>query len=565
MSRVDRAHRARRAAAFAVTTGAATVAFVLGATPSAQAVPKPKVLSSTGQACTIVGTAGNDKLTGTKGVDILCGLGGNDTLTGGEGNDTVDGGTGNDTVDGGTGNDIVTGGPGNDTLKGGAGNDTGRGEAGNDVLDGGPDDDSLDGGLGDDKLDGGTGVNECTRDKTDSSKVDLCSDRTAPKVNVGSVKLTSGTKVDNSAESTVTVLVQLGDDRSGVEKGTVLLTGPTGTTVWMQTGKLVSGTPHSGLWEFSGTLKAASAPGGWRISSMMFTDRTGNYLGFGVKPDGSWFTHRNGSDESTTGRTKFPVLTVTGETADTAAPAADLPTLAWVGGTEVANDVDRTVAVRVRFTDPGTGFNNGAIVLTGPTGVAVPLNPTGLVSGTARDGVWEFAGTVRAYAAAGTWRITHLVYNDLTGNSGSLGTGDAGMAALPALTVTGASDTSTPFEDPASLAWVGTGNIDNNIDRTVSLRMRVTDDLSGLEGGTVVVTGPTGLNLPLYTTGPVSGTDRDGVWEFSGTLKAAAATGQWRITMVALWDRAGNMRSYAVTPETFTLAPLTVSPGVQAV
>ena len=126
-------------------------------------------------ACTIVGTAGPDKLRGTAGNDVICGLGGNDTIAGlgghdvirgGPGNDTLLGGAGNDLIDGGTGKDQINGGPGHDRLNGGAGNDrigggpgndTLVGEAGNDWIGGGTGGDRLYGGPGNDRLYGGSG------------------------------------------------------------------------------------------------------------------------------------------------------------------------------------------------------------------------------------------------------------------------------------------------------------------------------------------------------------------------------------------------------------------------
>ena len=81
--------------------GAAVLAISF-ASPS-QAVPKVK--TSSGLTCTIVGTAGNNVINGTAKNDVICGLGGNDTIKGLGGNDVIDGGTGNDTVYGGDGND----------------------------------------------------------------------------------------------------------------------------------------------------------------------------------------------------------------------------------------------------------------------------------------------------------------------------------------------------------------------------------------------------------------------------------------------------------------------------
>ncbi|MEV7623815.1 calcium-binding protein [Actinoplanes sp. NPDC089786] len=101
---------------------AAAIGAALLATAPAHAAARPKAV--TGAVCTIVGTAGNDKLVGTSRADIICGGGGNDTLTGGSGNDVLDGGTGNDTINGGAGSDMLAGGSGRDTLTGSTGADT---------------------------------------------------------------------------------------------------------------------------------------------------------------------------------------------------------------------------------------------------------------------------------------------------------------------------------------------------------------------------------------------------------------------------------------------------------
>ena len=89
-----------------------------------------------GQACTVVGTAGNDTLNGTAGSDVICGLGGNDVINGLAGNDVIDAGIGSDVANGGAGDDTMYGGAGNDNLNGAAGNDLILGGAGNDIDNG---------------------------------------------------------------------------------------------------------------------------------------------------------------------------------------------------------------------------------------------------------------------------------------------------------------------------------------------------------------------------------------------------------------------------------------------
>jgi len=73
--------------------------------------------------CTLIGTAGRDKLAGLSKDDILCGLAGNDNLIGRGGNDKLRGGGGEDRLDGGPGNDDLQGSAQADTLIGGPGRD----------------------------------------------------------------------------------------------------------------------------------------------------------------------------------------------------------------------------------------------------------------------------------------------------------------------------------------------------------------------------------------------------------------------------------------------------------
>ena len=65
---------------------------------------------------TVIGGAGNDKLTGSAASEYLYGEGGNDRLDGGAGSDRLYGGAGRDTVIGGAGPDSLDGGDGADRL-----------------------------------------------------------------------------------------------------------------------------------------------------------------------------------------------------------------------------------------------------------------------------------------------------------------------------------------------------------------------------------------------------------------------------------------------------------------
>lgn len=144
---------------------------------------------TTGTACTITGTPGNDTLTGTAGDDVLCGLAGNDVISGLGGNDTIIGGAGIDKVSfasspvavvanlatgvaTGQGTDSlrevegIVGSSSGDTLTGGAGADRLSGSGGADTIAGGEGDDQLTGGGGRDRCDGGGGTDQATSCET---------------------------------------------------------------------------------------------------------------------------------------------------------------------------------------------------------------------------------------------------------------------------------------------------------------------------------------------------------------------------------------------------------------
>jgi Ca2+-binding RTX toxin-like protein len=100
------------------------------------------------RACTISGTAADDRLSGTRGEDVICGLGGDDRIDAREGSDVVYGDEGDDHVSGDLGADTLYGDDGDDRLEGGLGADVLAGGPGNDGLEGGPGQDHLEQGGG---------------------------------------------------------------------------------------------------------------------------------------------------------------------------------------------------------------------------------------------------------------------------------------------------------------------------------------------------------------------------------------------------------------------------------
>lgn len=90
-----------------------------------------------GNAPTMVGTSGSEKLVGTPRRDVIVGLAGKDSIFGLGGNDLVCGNSGADRINGGRGKDRLLGQAGRDTLKGGGGRDNLKGGGARDVCKGG--------------------------------------------------------------------------------------------------------------------------------------------------------------------------------------------------------------------------------------------------------------------------------------------------------------------------------------------------------------------------------------------------------------------------------------------
>jgi hypothetical protein len=125
--------------------------------------------------CTIIGTAGADRITGTLGNEVICGLGGNDVIDGAGGIDIIDGANGRDRLRGGARKDKLIALRGNDRLNGGRGNDRAGGGAGRDRVSGASGADRLVGGRGRDRILAGAGKDRIAardgkRDRVDGGK-----------------------------------------------------------------------------------------------------------------------------------------------------------------------------------------------------------------------------------------------------------------------------------------------------------------------------------------------------------------------------------------------------------
>ncbi|SNY52535.1 calcium-binding protein [Paractinoplanes atraurantiacus] len=516
-----------------------------GPIPAGAAAPSTAV-GGVRRACTIVGTAGSDRLRGTSGNDVICGRGGNDTIDGAGGNDVIDGGAGNDNVKGGTGSDLITGGTGNDLITGGigsdlitggdgndlvtggdgndrielgSGDDRATGDAGDDRIDGGAGDDRLNGGPGADYLEGGAGINTCLRDATDTSPATSCSDLKAPVLHTGTAAWADAATGDNATARTLRLRMRVTDDRAGVRFAMLRYSnGPTEVRFVSQA--LLSGTTTDGVHEFRATVPAFAPAGEYRPVGAVAEDRVNRLT-------------------TAADLTALPSFTVTGAS-DLTAPAADVSSVRWVTPTTLDNSTAHPLRLRMRVTDDRAGVGSGYVIVSGNNdGPAIYLKQPHLVSGTATDGVWEFSGSMPASAAPGEWMVNSIELTDRVGRESSA------SATEVALTVTGVADVADPVADLSSARWMTPRTLDNGADRAVRLRVRLTDDLSGIRlpnNWTLALSPVDDPSAGAYmsTMRLISGTATDGVWEFSGTLEASSPAGVWHVRAFSFHDGVGH-------------------------
>ncbi|WP_433789949.1 calcium-binding protein [Actinoplanes sp. CA-252034] len=507
--------------------------------------PGADTLKGDDGADTVDGGAGNDVAGGGAGDDTLSGDEGSDRLDGGEGTDHLEGGGGSDGVNGGGGDDTLGGGTGDDTIRGGPGADTASGGDGDDSLDGGTGDDRMDGGGGDDVVEGGPGSNVCVNDPGDEAG-DRCTDRKAPRLDIASLTWVTDPAVDNRADRPLRLRAHVTDDRSGMMYVSVKFTSPDpqspALTVGFHGAELISGQSHDGVFAMNGELPAHSITGDWTLSEVYLQDNVFRYSRYTVAPDGA-YTLADTVDgwELESGVITLPPMRVGGVT-DSTAPDADVSRAAWTTPTDLDSSEDRTVTLSVPVTDDLSGAIRVTATLDG-AGLDAPtvtLVDGRLATGTATDGTWEVSGAVPAHLPAGTWRVGVVSLTDRTGRTRTI-TGDR-LAGIAPLTVTGVSDLQRPTADMSWGEYVGATSADNGADRTVRLRIRAGDDVSGIRS----------IFADFRTEGaqgrldPIAPAGEDGVWELSGRLPQGTTPGEWRVVGIYITDRVGRERVYWV-------------------
>jgi hypothetical protein len=225
------------------------------------------------------------------------------------------------------------------------------------------------------------------------------------------------------------------------------------------------------------------------------------------------------------------------------------PQISLLEVSPVAVDVNGQSAellVRFRVTDAQAGVNHWDLVwepLSGTGRLSAFGGSRNRVSGNDQDGVYETMVKLPAYSAAGPWNLTTITLTDLAGNTANLGSAEIGLLGLQRpLEVT------NPQVDNAGPQLAGMEFLPPAVDvsfspATIKLRMRITDNLSGVGSGNFILRSPVQNQYAvgsLMSATPVSGTAQDGIYEVEATIPRYAENGIWRLAYAYVWDAAGN-------------------------
>lgn len=452
--------------------------------PTPEPTPEPIArLSSTGLACTAVGTEGDDVLVGTSGSDVLCGLGGHDVLRGGDGDDVLDGGGGRDRLEGAAG------------------------------------DDDLDGGLDPDVLDGGLGTNWCVPDSVD--QLTKCVYDLSPPV-IEESTLTPDRVDSTNEDSPVTVQVRVRDD-TGVLRVQAYSYDTQTHRVGPEIGfaRLVSGTVRDGVWQFDVVVPRHAEPGDLEIE-LIAADR--------LLRDARRFADH--------------VLTVVSEAPDEVLPQVVSGLLTSSSGEFPIDvrEVEGAVELVLRITDELSGVVSASACLARLTDGEYQV-PTGLCTGLERvdgsglDGTYRGTVPVPLQAASGDWNVVVHVsdrahsqaiawagpdyYRQLT----AAGTRDEpGVAPLSTdigrIGVLGVGDTVAPVLTGVALSATEVDTLD--AEKVVQVDVALADEGgSGVRQVRAMLVSPDAgeSSAPYYT------------WEQGNLLHGTAQEGTWRMSV----------------------------------
>ncbi len=195
--------------------------------------------------------------------------------------------------------------------------------------------------------------------------------------------------------------------------------------------------------------------------------------------------------------------------------------------------------VSLKITDDSSGFASGSINFGSPDAKTYTVSIAGPVSGSATSGTFQASFPLTGLPA-GSWTVQQITLIDASANSHTYSTQDLQTLHFPiAFDVISASDQTAPSLTGLNLVPAAIDTSSASV--TVTVKVHVTDSVSGFGGGSVQLTSPTGKSvLASFNLDPTSGTMTDGDFTTSLAFPAFSEPGTWTVTNVTIRDGCGN-------------------------
>ena len=358
------------------------------------------------------------------------------------------------------------------------------------------------------------------------------------------------TSVDTSSGSAdVTFTVRVTDDLSGLQSGSIQIYSPSGSQQTIESfsaGDLFSGDALDGVYTLTLTIPRYSETGTWEVREVFLIDMVGNHVRF---------------DTSELAAATFPTGIAVAGDEDVAAP--ELVEFSFAPTSVDTSSGSADVTFTVRVTDDLSGLQSGSIQIYSPSGSQQTIESFSagdLFSGDALDGVYTLTLTIPRYSETGTWEVREVFLIDMVGNHVRFDTSELAAATFPTgIAVAGDEDVAAPELVEFSFAPTSVDTSSGSAD--VTFTVRVTDDLSGLQSGSIQIYSPSGSQQTIesFSAGDLfSGDALDGVYTLTLTIPRYSETGTWEVREVFLIDMVGNHVRF----DTSELAAATFPTGI---
>lgn len=336
----------------------------------------------------------------------------------------------------------------------------------------------------------------------------------------------------STGPQTVTVTLRITDDLSGFEFGSFIFISPSGqqiSSAGFNAQHRISGDSLDGVYQVPTTVPQFSEAGTWRVLQLFLRDQVGNSNVFSQ------------SDLTSRG---FPSELVVNGGPDLASP--DLVEFSFNPSSIDVSAGAQNLTLTLRITDALSGFEFGSFIFMSPSGnqiISGGYNFAHRVSGDSHDGVYQVTASVPQFSEAGNWRVLQMFLRDAVGNSNVFSESDVSSRGFPTQlqVISDPQDITAPNLTQFSFT---PATIDTSTaPQSVTITLRITDDVSGFEFGSFIFISPSGqqINSGGYNFAHrISGNAFDGVYEITTTFPQFSEIGAWRVLQVFVRDAVGN-------------------------